>query len=57
MRPDALPGEYRYQFLVVQSRSRSKEFQGRLQLVVDLVQDGHPQVLLLPRGEDKSEPY
>jgi hypothetical protein len=57
VRPDALPGEYRYQFLAVQSRSRSKEFQGRLQLVVDLVQDGHPQVLLLPRAEDKSEPY
>jgi hypothetical protein len=57
VRADALPGEYRYQFLVVQSRSRSKEFQGRLQLVVDLVQDGRPQVLLLPRAEDKSEPY
>jgi len=57
VRPDALPGEYRYQFLVVQSRSRSKEFQGRLQLVVDLVQDGRPQVLLLPRAEDKGEPY
>jgi hypothetical protein len=57
VRPDALPGEYRYQFLLVQSRSRSKEFQGRLQLVVDLVQDGRPQVLLLPRAEDKSESY
>ncbi len=56
VRPDALPGEYRYQLLVVQSRSRSKEFQGRLQLVVDLVQDGRPQVLLLPRNEDKQEP-
>lgn len=57
VRPDALPGEYRYQLLVVQSRSRSKEFQGRLQLVVDLVQDGRPQVLLLPRNVDKQEPY
>lgn len=57
VRPDALPGEYRYQLLVVQSRARSKEFQGRLQLVVDLVQDGRPQVVLLPRTEDKQEPY
>jgi len=57
VRPDALPGEYHYQLLVVQSRSRSKEFQGRLQLVVDLVQDGHPQVVLLPRPADKQEPY
>jgi hypothetical protein len=57
VRPDALPGEYRYQLLVVQSRSRSKEFQGRLQLVVDVVQDGQPQVLLLPRPEDKQASY
>jgi len=55
--PDALPGEYRFQLLVVQSRSRSKEFQGRLQLVVDLVQGGQPQVLLLPRPEQKPDPY
>ncbi len=57
VRPDALPGEYRYQLLVVQSRSRSKEFQGRLQLVVDLVQDGRPHVVLLPRAQDKEAPY
>jgi hypothetical protein len=57
VRPDALPGEYRYQLLIVQSRSRSKEFQGRLQLVVDLLQDGVPQVILLPRGGEKSDTY
>ena len=57
VRPDALPGEYRYQLLVVQSRGRSKEFQGRLQLVVDVLQGGQPQVLLLPRPKDKQDPY
>jgi len=57
VRPDALPGEYRFQLLVVQSRTRSKEFQGRLQLVVDLVQDGEPQVLALPRPEENPGPY
>jgi len=57
VRPDALPGEYRYQLLIVQSRSRSKEFQGRLQLVVDLVQDGVSQILLLPRNGEKADPY
>ena len=31
VRADALPGEYRYQLLLVQSRTRSREFQGRLQ--------------------------
>ena len=30
VRADALPGEYRYQLLVVQSRTRSREFQGKL---------------------------
>jgi hypothetical protein len=35
VRADALPGEYRYQLLLVQSRTRSREFQGKLQLVVD----------------------
>lgn len=57
VRPDALPGEFRFQLLVVQSRTRSKAFQGRLQLVVDLIKDDQPQVLLLPRSEEKAEPY
>ena len=56
VRADALPGEYRYQLLLVQSRTRSREFQGKLQLVVDLVQDGQPQVLVLPHGAEKG-PY
>jgi hypothetical protein len=54
---DAVPGQYRYQLLVVQSRTRSKEFQGRLQLVVDLLQDGQPQVLVLPRSGEKASSY
>jgi hypothetical protein len=57
VRPDALPGEFRYQLLVVQTRTRSREFQGKLQLVVDLIRDGRPEVLLLPRAEDKQDPY
>lgn len=56
VRADALPGEYRYQLLLVQSRSRSHEFQGKLQLVVDMVKDGQPHVLVLPRGDEKG-PY
>ena len=57
VRPDALPGEYRYQLLVVQARTRSREFQGKLQLVVDLEQDGDTQVLVFPRDGEKSSPY
>jgi len=56
VRADTLPGEYRYQLLLVQSRTRSREFQGKLQLVVDMVQDGQPQVLVLPKGDEKG-PY
>ena len=47
----------RDELLVVQARTRSKEFQGRLQLVVDLLQDGRPQVLVLPGNRDKPDPY
>jgi len=57
VRQDALPGEYRYQLLVVQTRTRSREFQGHLQLVVDVVRDGEPQVLVLPGAQDSAEPY
>lgn len=51
--PDALPGEYRYRLLVVQSRQR-REFQGRLQLVVDLEQDGRPSVMTVPADSAES---
>jgi len=57
VRPDAIPGEYRYQLLVVQARTRSKEFQGRLQLVVDVVRDGEQHVLVLPSAKDRLESY
>ena len=57
VRQDALPGEYRYQLLVVQSRTRSKEFQGRLQLVVDVMRDGEPHVLVLPGAQENAEAY
>jgi hypothetical protein len=53
VRAESLPGEYRYQLLIVQARTRGKEFQGRLQLVVDLVKDGEAQVLTLPQQAEK----
>ena len=57
VRPDALPGEYRYQLLVVQARTRSREFIGKLQLVVDLEQGGDTQVLVFPRDGEKGAAY
>jgi hypothetical protein len=56
VRADPLPGEYHYQLLVVQARTRSKEFQGRLEFVVDVLRDGEQQVLVLPApGEVRNE--
>jgi hypothetical protein len=46
--PDALPGEYRYHLFVAQPRQKGKDFQGRLQLVVDTEQGGQPVVVTLP---------
>lgn len=48
---DALPGEYRYSLLLVQSGQRVKDFHGKLQFVVKMRQNGDEEVLSLP-GED-----
>lgn len=48
LRHDALPGEYRYRLLLVQTGRRVKEFQGSLQFVIDLEQEGRKVVLSLP---------
>jgi len=46
--PDSMPGEYRYQLLLVQAGERAKEFHGRLQFVLNLQQDGRKVTLMLP---------
>lgn len=48
---DALPGEYRYSLLLVQSGQRVKDFQGRLQFIIKMRQNGTEEVLSLP-GQD-----
>lgn len=50
---DALPGEFRYRLLLTQTGQRSKDFQGRLQFVVNLQQDGKKAVMTLPAEDDK----
>ena len=48
---DALPGEYRYRLLLVQSAGRgTKEFRGNLQLLINAERDGQKEVIVLPRG-------
>ncbi len=40
VQPEALPGEYRYRLLLVQTGQRVKEFQGKLQFVLTLPAEG-----------------
>jgi hypothetical protein len=55
VQPDALPGEYRYRLLLVQSGQRIKEFQGTLQFLVYLEQSDRKFVLTLPPEDQKSD--
>lgn len=50
---DALPGEYRYRLLVSQTGQRSKDFQGNLQFVVNLLQENKKSVITLPAEDDR----
>ncbi|MDP2398697.1 MAG: hypothetical protein Q8M53_10115 [Burkholderiales bacterium] len=52
--PEPVPGEYRYQLLLVQTGERAKEFTGRLQFVLNLQQDGRKVVLVLPQESTQS---
>ena len=54
---DALPGEYRYHLLIVQSKQRVREFRGRLQLIVDYVADGEPAVTTFPASGGDEQAY
>ena len=54
LQPESLPGEYRYQLLLVYPGQRAKEFQGRLQLVLNLQQDGRKVIVTLPPENDKN---
>ena len=46
--PGALPGEFRYRLLLLQGGRRDKPFQGNLQLLVTLQQDGKNAIITLP---------
>ena len=52
--PDSLPGEYRYRLLLLQMGPRQKEFQGKLQFVVDVLQDGQKSVMAIPEENDSN---
>ena len=50
-----LPGEYRYRLLLLQGGQREKEFQGKVQLLVNLQQDGKKLVMTLPVADGKDD--
>jgi len=51
--PDLLPGEYRYRLLLLTpSARRDRDFQGRLELVVSLTEDGRSAMMSFPEQAD-----
>ncbi|MSQ70842.1 MAG: hypothetical protein EXR27_06070 [Betaproteobacteria bacterium] len=54
--PDALPGEYRYRMLVMQGGPRDREFQGSMQLVVEVRQGNRNAMIVLPGDAGRSDP-
>lgn len=54
VRPDAMPGEYRYRVLLLQTGQRTRDFVGSLQFVVNAQQDAKRIVVTLPDAADKA---
>jgi len=57
VQPDALPGEYRYRLLIVQSKQRVKEFHGTLQFIVDYDDGAKSEVVSLPKPGENAQAY
>ncbi len=49
------PGEYRYRLLIMQTGTRTKDFQGRLQFAVNVQQDSKRAVMTLPAEGENAE--
>jgi Family of unknown function (DUF6776) len=53
--PDVLPGEFRYRMLLLTSgMRRDREFDGRLELVVSMTEDGKSAIMKFPERTDAS---
>jgi hypothetical protein len=53
LREDVLPGEFRYRMLLLTSGvRRDRQFQGRLELVVSMTQDGKSAIMKFPEQTD-----
>lgn len=47
-----LPGEYRYQLLLLQGGQRERDFQGKVELLVNLTQEGKKMVMTIPSAKE-----
>lgn len=47
------PGEYRYRLFLVQTGQRERDFEGRLQLVVNFMESGNTRALTLPPENER----
>ena len=52
LEPDAMPGEYRYRMLLIQGGQRPGDFQGHVQLVINVQRGSQTVVLMLPPEND-----
>lgn len=55
--PESMPGEYRVRMLLVQSGQRAKEFRGRYQLVVTLMEQGERKTRAFPESKEGNAPF
>jgi len=51
---EAVPGEYRYRLLLVQTGQRVKEFQGNVQLVLNVEQNDRKFMVMVPPDADRN---
>jgi hypothetical protein len=54
--PNSVPGEYTYRIVLLQTGTRNKQFLGRYQLIVNLVQNGERRGMTLPAAGEAAEP-
>jgi hypothetical protein len=55
--PNGVPGEYSYRILLLQTGSRAEQFLGRYDLVINMVQNGEPTGITLPRAAETADPH
>jgi len=54
VQPESVPGEYRYRLVLVQTGQRVKEFQGNVQLVLNVEQNERKFVMMFPSDANRN---